>query len=66
MQYLSNITQKNVKIANISELCALGSAMNAMQHFDRRQYSKTYTPRINKNTAEEYCTEWTSWIKKLA
>lgn len=66
MQYLSNITQKNVKIANISELSALGSAMNAMQHFDRRQYSKTYTPRINKNTAEEYCNEWTSWIKKLA
>ena len=42
MQYLSNITQKNVKIANISELSALGSAMNAMHHFDGMQYSKTY------------------------
>lgn len=66
MQYLSNITQKNVKIANISELSALGSAMNAMHHFDGMQYSKTYTPRINKNTAKDYCNEWTTWIKKLA
>ena len=66
MQYLSNITQKNVKIANISELSALGSAINAMHHFDGMQYSKTYTPRINKNTAKDYCNEWTTWIKKLA
>ena len=66
MQYLSNITQKNVKIANISELSALGSAMNAMHHFDGMQYSKTYTPRINKNTAKDYCNEWTTWIQKLA
>lgn len=66
MQYLSNITQKNVKIANISELSALGSAMNTMHHFDGMQYSKTYTPRINKNTAKDYCNEWTTWIKKLA
>ena len=66
MQYLSNITQKNVKIANISELSALGSAMNAMHHFDGMQYSKTYTPRINKNKAKDYCNEWTTWIQKLA
>lgn len=66
MQYLSNITQRDVKIADISELSALGSAMNAMQHFDGMQYSKTYTPRINKNIADNYCSEWTTWIKKFA
>lgn len=66
MQYLSNITQKNVRIANVSELSALGSAMNAMQHFDGMQYSKTYTPRISKNTAKNYSSEWSTWIKKLA
>ena len=66
MQYLSNITQKNVRIANVSELSALGSAMNAMRHVDGMQYSKTYTPRISKNTAKNYSNEWSTWIKKLA
>lgn len=65
MQYLSNITQKEVKIANISELSAIGTAMNAMQHFNGMQYSKSYTPRINKNVAHEYCCEWTKWLNKL-
>lgn len=50
MQYLSNITQKNVKIADISELSALGSAMNAMQHFNGMNYSKTYNPRIDEKS----------------
>ncbi|WP_314756882.1 FGGY family carbohydrate kinase [uncultured Lactobacillus sp.] len=67
MQYLSNITQKDVKIANISELSALGSAMNAMQHFDGlKNYSKTYIPRITKNIATNYSKEWSSWIKKIS
>ena len=66
MQYLSNITQKDVKIANISELSALGSAMNAMHHFSGMEYSKTYMPRINEKIANSYSHEWKTWLKKLS
>lgn len=66
MQYLSNITQKNVKIAEVAELSALGTAMNSMQQFDGMHYSKTYIPRMDKHAANKYSSEWSSWIKKLS
>ena len=51
MQYLSNITQRNVKIADISELSALGSAMNALDHMNGTKSSKSYDPRMTSEAA---------------
>lgn len=66
MQYLSNITQRNVKIADISELSALGSAMNALDHMNGTKSSKSYDPRMTSEAAGNYRNEWKKWINKLA
>lgn len=66
MQYLSNITQRIVKVADISELSAVGSAMNAMNHTTGIQSSKAYNTRMNSNIAQKYRQEWSHWINILS
>lgn len=66
MQYLSNITQRTVKIADISELSALGSAMNAKGNLTGSPSSTSYTPRMKDDIAKEYCKEWHNWIEQLS
>lgn len=61
MQYLSSITQRTVKISNISELSALGSAMNAFQDMSGSKSSASYSPRM---IALNYLDEWHNWIEK--
>ena len=67
MQYLSNITQRTVKISNISELSALGSAMNAFQDMSGSKSSASYSPRMKKDVAlNYYLDEWHNWIEKMS
>lgn len=66
MQYLSNITQRTVKISNISELSALGSAMNAFQDMSGSKSSASYSPRMKKDVALNYLDEWHNWIEKMS
>lgn len=66
MQYLSNITQRIVKIADISELSAVGSAMNAMNNKVGIQSSKLYSIRMKADSSQEYRNEWSKWIKILS
>ena len=66
MQYLSNITQRTVRIADISELSAVGSAMNAMKNKVGIQSSKLYNIRMKAYSAQEYRHEWSNWIKRLS
>ena len=66
MQYLSNITQRTVKISNISELSALGSAMNAFQDMSGSKSFASYSPRMKKDVALNYLDEWHNWIEKMS
>ncbi|MCF1850751.1 FGGY-family carbohydrate kinase [Lactobacillus jensenii] len=65
MQYLCNITQKVVKIADIPELSALGSAMNARNKKEQAQSSKSFTPKMKSESAKFYLTEWHDWIDRF-
>ncbi|MBP2058473.1 glycerol kinase [Lactobacillus colini] len=66
MQYLSNITQRQVDIADISELSAMGSALNAMNKKDISTFTDTYNPKMSKQTAQSAVSEWLNWIHKLS
>lgn len=66
MQYLSNIGQRNVKTAAISELSALGSAINAIHYSKEINYSTIYTPKMDQCNSDFYIQEWHNWINKLA
>ncbi len=66
MQYLSNITQRQVDIADISELSAMGSALNAMAEQGISTSTKNYKPRMSAKTARLSINNWHKWIKKLA
>lgn len=66
MQYLSNITQRKIKIADISELSALGSAMNAVKHTGGSSSAKSYSPIMKKEVAEQRISAWSAWINKLS
>ena len=66
MQYLSNIAQRNVKTAAISELSALGSAINAIHYSKEINYSTIYTPKMDQCNSDFYIQEWHNWINKLA
>ncbi|MBA1392723.1 glycerol kinase, partial [Lactobacillus sp. XV13L] len=66
MQYLSNIAQRTVSVSAVSELSALGSAMNAMGHVKGSASSKTYSVHMNPHVAESYRQDWDYWIKKLS
>ena len=66
MQYLSNIAQRNVKTAAISELSAFGSAVNAAGEVSDIQAAKTYVPRMSPEHASSYKREWAEWINKLS
>lgn len=66
MQYLSNITQRQVDIAAVSELSAMGSALNAMDQTDISTSTATYQPKMSQQTAQTAISEWLNWIKKLS
>lgn len=66
MQYLSNITQRKVKIADISELSALGSAMNAMNHTTGSSSNLGYSPIMKQEIAKQRINTWSNWINKLS
>lgn len=66
MQYLSNISQSKVDISNVSELSALGSAMNAEPKLVAPISSKFYEPRMTKQQATDYRKEWSDYIQKLS
>lgn len=66
MQYLANITQKEVKISDIAELSALGAAMNAKNHRNGCLSSKSYLPMMEKAEVEKHTKGWTEWIEKLS
>lgn len=66
MQRLSNITQRKVKVAAISELSAMGSAMNALNHINEVKSSETYLPNITQEAAKTDLYEWSKWIKLLS
>ncbi|WP_270262530.1 FGGY-family carbohydrate kinase [Lactobacillus panisapium] len=65
MQYLSDITQKKVKVATISELSALGTAMNAMKHTKAADFNQVYIPKMKAELADSYLQEWHHWLSKL-
>lgn len=66
MQHLSNISQRKVKISKISELSAMGTAMNAMHHINEVESSKTYSPDISPEAAVSSLHEWSKWINLLS
>lgn len=66
MQYLSNISQSIVDISDVSELSALGSAMNAEPNLVAPISSQSYEPRMTKQQAAAYRKEWADYIKKLS
>lgn len=66
MQYLSNISQSKVDISDVSELSALGSAMNAEPKLVAPISSKFYEPRMAKQQATDYRKEWSDYIQKLS
>lgn len=63
MQFLSNITQKEIQPATISELSALGSAMNSVRCKDVNTYSNYFKPNISKNEASKAKQNWNKWIR---
>lgn len=65
MQYLSDITQKKVKVATISELSALGTAMNAMKHTKAADFNQVYIPKMKAELADSYLQEWHHWLSRL-
>lgn len=66
MQYLSNITNRQVDISTISELSALGTAMNAMNHKKGSSSSSNYKPTMKHSDAQKHVIKWTNWIHKLS
>lgn len=66
MQYLSNIAQSQVVISDVSELSALGTAMNAQNAITAPISSKTYQPRMTKEQASVFRKEWSTYIEKLS
>ena len=66
MQYLSNIAQRNVKTAAISELSAFGSANNAVHYSKEINYSTVYIPKMDPRDSNFYIQEWHNWINKLS
>lgn len=66
MQQLSDITGRQVDISTISELSALGTAMNAMNHLTGTTSSSTYRPVMKRSIADSLVNDWISWIRKLS
>ena len=66
MQYLSDITQMQVKLAAVSELSAIGTAMNAMNHNNKIAAVKVYSPKMKFSQAQLYRKDWENWLNILS
>lgn len=55
-----------VKLAAVSELSALGTAMNAMSHNNKIAAVKVYSPKMKFSQAQLYRKDWENWLNILS